>query len=59
MQKIIKKLMSEMTTIIKQCRGEKTGSIIVADGFRKKLLIPDSEILKCPEFEVKLNRKSF
>ena len=48
-----------MTTINKRCRGEKTGGIIAIDGFRKKLMIPDSEILKCPEFEVKLNRKSF
>ena len=35
-----------MTTIIKRCRGGKT--------FRKKLMIPDSENPKCPEFEVKL-----
>ena len=34
-----------MTTIIKWCRGGKT--------FRKKLMIPDSENPKCPEFEVK------
>ena len=39
-----------MTTIIKRCRGEKTRSI---RGFRNKLMIPDSEIPKCPEFEVK------
>ena len=25
----------------------------IGDGFRNKLMIPDSEILKCPEFEVK------
>ena len=42
-----------MTTIIKQCRGEKTRSIRTIDGLRKKLIIPDSEIPKCPEFQVK------
>ena len=42
-----------MTTIIKRCRGEKTRGIRVIDGFRKKLMIPDSEIPKCPEFDVK------
>ena len=42
-----------MTTIIKRCRGEKKRGIRAIDGFRKKLMIPDSEIPKCPEFEVK------
>ena len=42
-----------MTTIIKCCRGEKKRGIRAIDGFRKKLMIPDSEIPKCPEFEVK------
>ena len=42
-----------MTTIIKRCRGEKTRGTTGIDEFRKKLMIPDSEILKCPEFEVK------
>ena len=42
-----------MTTIIKRCRGEKTRGIRTIDGFRKKLMIPDSEISKCSEFEVK------
>ena len=42
-----------MTTIIKRCRGEKTRGIRAIDGFRKKLMIPDFEITKCPEFEVK------
>ena len=42
-----------ITTIIKQCRGEKTRCIRTIDGFRKKLMIPDSEIPKYPEFEVK------
>ena len=41
-----------MTTIIKRCRGEKTG-IRAINGFRNKLMIPGSEIPKCPEFEVK------
>ena len=42
-----------MTAIIKRCRGEKTKGTRGIDEFRKKLMIPDSEILKCPEFEVK------
>ena len=42
-----------MTTIIKQCRGEKTRGIRAIDGFRNKLMIPDSEIPKCSEIEVK------
>ena len=42
-----------MTTVIKHCRGEKKRAIRAIDGFRKKLMIPDSEIPKCPEFEVK------
>ena len=42
-----------MTTIIKPCRGEKKRGIRVIDGFRKKLMIPDSEFPACPEFEVK------
>ena len=41
-----------MTTIIK-CRGEKTRGIRAIDGFRKKLMIPDSESPKCSEFEAK------
>ena len=35
-----------MTTIIKRCRGEKTRGIRAIDGFRKKIMIPDSEIPK-------------
>ena len=42
-----------MTTIIKRCRSEKTRGITAIDGFRNKLMIPDFEIPKCPEFEVK------
>ena len=43
-----------MTAIIKWCsRGEKTRGIRAIDGFIKKLMIPDCEISKCPEFEVK------
>ena len=42
-----------MTTIIKHCRGEKTRGIRAIDGLRNKLMIPDSEIPKCPEFEDK------
>ena len=33
--------------------GEKKRSIREIDGFRKKKIIPDSKIPKCPEFEVK------
>ena len=43
-----------MKTAIKHRRGEKKRGIRTIDGFRKKLMIPDSEIPKCPEFEVKL-----
>ena len=32
---------------------EKKRDIRAIDGFRNKLMIPDSEIPKCPEFEVK------
>ena len=42
-----------LTTAIKRCRGEKTRGIRAIDGFRNKLMIPDSEISKRPEFEVK------
>ena len=42
-----------MTTIIKRCRGGKKRGIRAIDGFRRKLMIPDSEIRKCPELEVK------
>ena len=42
-----------MTTVVKHCRREKTRGIRAIDGFRNKLMIPDSEIPKCPEFEVK------
>ena len=42
-----------ITTVIKQCRGEKTRGIRAIDGFRNKLMIPDSVIPKCPEFEAK------
>ena len=42
-----------MTTIIKRCWGEKTRGIRATDKFKNKLMIPDSEIPKCPEFEVK------
>ena len=37
-----------MTTVIKRCRGERK-----IDGFRKTLMIPESEISKCPEYKVK------
>ena len=42
-----------MTTIIKRCRGQKARGIRAINGFRNKLMIPDSEVPKCPEFQVK------
>ena len=41
-----------MTTVIKCCSDEKRQKKI--DGFRKKLMIPESEILEYPELEVRL-----
>ena len=43
-----------MTTIIKRCRGEKKRGIRAEDEFKKELMVPDSGIRKCSEFEVKL-----
>ena len=37
-----------MTTVIKRCRGER--KIVL---FRKKLMIPEPEILECSEYDVK------
>ena len=42
-----------MTTIIKRCRGEEKRGVRKIGGFRKKLMIPESEISKCPEHKVK------
>ena len=42
-----------MTTIIKRCRDEKKKGIRAIDGFRKKIMIPNSRIPACREFEVK------
>ena len=42
-----------MTNIIKRCRGKKKRGIRAIDGFRKKLMISDSEFFVCPEHEVK------
>ena len=42
-----------MADIIKHCRGEKKKGIGAIDGFRRKLMIPEFEITKCPEHEVK------
>ena len=42
-----------ITNIVKHCRGEKKRGIRAIDGFRKQLMIPDFEISKCPEHEVK------
>ena len=33
-----------MTTAIKRCREQKTRGIRAIDGFRNKLMIPDSDI---------------
>ena len=55
MQKIIKNLMSEMMLwllLLNAVEVKKRG-INTIDGFSKKLMIPESEIPKCPEFEVK------
>ena len=42
-----------ITTVIKHCRDEKKRGIRAIDWFRKKLMIPDSEVPACPEFEIK------
>ena len=42
-----------ITTVMKRCRRKIIRVIRVIDGFRKKLMIPDSKIPKCPEFEAK------
>ena len=42
-----------MSTVIKRCRGEKKRGERKIDGFRKKMMIPESEIPECPEHEVK------
>ena len=42
-----------MTTIIKRCRGEETRGIRAFDEYRKKLMILDFEIPKCPQFDIK------
>ena len=42
-----------MTTVIILCRGENSRGIRAINGFRKNVMIPDSEIPKCPEFEAK------
>ena len=40
-------------TVIKRCRGEKKRDERKINGFRKKLMIPESEISECQEYEVK------
>ena len=42
-----------MTNIIKHSRGKKKRGARAIDRFRKKLMIPDFEISKCSEHEVK------
>ena len=42
-----------MTNIIEHCRGEKKRGIRSADGFRKKLMIPDYKISVSIEHKVK------
>ena len=44
-----------MSNIIKRCRGEKKRGIRTIKELRKKLMVPVSEIPKCPEHEVKSN----
>ena len=42
-----------MSTVIKRCRGEKKRGERKIDAFRRKSIIPDSEIAECPEYEVR------
>ena len=42
-----------MTTVIQRCRGEKERGERKIDVFKRKLMIPDSEIAECSEYEVK------
>ena len=42
-----------MTSIIKNCKGEKKRGIRSAEGFREKLLIPDNEIYESIEHKLK------
>ena len=42
-----------MNAIIKRCRGEQKTGVRATVGFIKIIMIPDSEIPECPEFEVK------
>ena len=42
-----------MTSIIKNCKGEKKRGIRSAEGLREKLLIPDNEIYESIEHKVK------
>ena len=42
-----------MTTVVKRCRGEQKRGKRKIDAFRRKLMVPDSEITECPEYEVK------
>ena len=42
-----------MTFVIKHCRAEKKRGERSIDGFRKKLMIPESEISECSEHKVK------
>ena len=44
-----------MTTVLKRCRGEKKRGERKIDRFRKKSIIPESEILTCPN--TKSNQK--
>ena len=46
-----------VTTVIKRCRGGEKRGKRITDRFRKKLMIPQSEISECPEFELKSNQK--
>ena len=41
-----------MSTIIKRCRDGKKRRETKINGFRKKLMILETEISECPEFEV-------
>ena len=42
-----------MTSVIKNCKGEKKRGVRAAEGFRKKLKIPDDEIYQSTEQKIK------
>ena len=55
MQNVIKMSTSKMLLwlLLLNAVETKTKGVRTIDGFRKTVMIPDSEISECPEFEVK------